>query len=420
MKFRIQAASATFRASALTMIATGVLACASSPRAAPAPAAQPAAQPAVQPDTQAQVAAVQRFTPLAQVDGAFVVRLGVDTLAIERYSRTSQTLEGELIRREPRTRVFRYRATLDPDGRMSTFEATVMDPPGGPPSQPVRLEFTGGVVETSVPSGDSLRTNRIPVQGIAIPWIGHSYALAEQAIRQLFAEGIDSTTILQVGLGGQPPTAAYLRRRGPNVVELEYFGAPIVIRVDDAGRVQSADGSATATKVSVERVPTVSIAELATSFADRPLGQLSTRDTVSATLGGATLTVDYGRPFTRGRTIWGGVVPWNEVWRTGANEATHFTTSRDLVINGTMVPAGTYTLWTLPTARGATLIVNRQTGQWGTVYDPSQDLARIDVNLASLSEPMEQFTIAFVPSSSGGVMRLMWGDREVRVPIIVR
>lgn len=416
MHRRTRLASAPRRASAIALIVIIGSACASSPRAAPPPASPPPAQPAAQPA--AAQPAVPQFTPLAEVQGAFVVRLGVDTVAVERYSRTSQTLEGELIRRDGRTRVIRYRATLDASGRISTFEATTTQP-GGTPSQPTRLEFSGNTVVASVPTGDSLRVNRIPVQGIALPWLGHSYALAEQALRQVLAQGRDSTTILQVGLGGQTPTSAWVRRRSQNVMELEYFGAPIVIRIDDAGRIQSADGSATASKITVDRVPTLNIAALSADFGERPLGQLSTRDTTRATLGAASLTVDYGRPFTRGRTIWGGVVPWNEIWRTGANEATHFTTSSNLMINGVTVPAGTYTLWTLPTPQGAKLIINRQTGQWGTVYDPSQDLARIDVNLAPLSEPVEQFTIAVVPASSGGVMRLMWGDREIRVPIIV-
>ncbi len=398
------------RVFALAVTSIGALACASSPRAVPTSDAPVGAQPA----------AAQRTPGAAEVQGAFVVRLGNDTVAVERYTRTSRMLEGELILRVPRTRVIAYRAELGMNGHVSTFEARATQP-GGAPSQPTRLEFTGNTVVARIPSGDSLRVNRIPVQGIAVPWIGNSFALAEQAIMQALPAGRDSTTVLQMGLGGQTPTAVYLRRRGATGVELEYFGSPVVIRLDGAGRIQSADGSATASKITVERVPTVNIAALATDFAARPLGQLSTRDTTLATIGGgAMLSVDYGRPSARGRTIWGGVVPWNEPWRTGANEATHFTTSRDLVIGGTTVPAGTYTLWTIPSPTGAQLVINRQTGQWGTVYDPAQDLARIAVTMEPLSEPVEQFTIAIVPSASGGVMRLMWGDRGVVVPFTVR
>ena len=389
-------------------VAALTLACASSPRSVPeTTVAVPPAQ-------------AQRATPPAETQGAFIVRLGNDTVGVEQYRRTATTLEGELVVRTPRTRVIRYQAGLGPAGRVVTFEASGTLPPGGAPSQPTRLEFTGDTVVALVPAGDSLRLNRMDVPGIAVPWIGNSFALAEQAIRQAMASGRDSVTILQVGLGGQTPTAAYVRRRGPNTVELEYFGAPVVVRLDGAGRIVSADGRATASKITVERVPSLNVAALAADFADRPLGQLSGRDTARATIAGATLSVDYGRPSARGRTIWGGLVPWNEVWRTGANTATHFTTSRELAIAGTTVPAGTYTLWTLPTPQGVQLILNRQTGQWGTSYDPAQDLARIPVSFEATPEHMEQFTIAFAPSGEGGVMRLIWADRAIVVPFAVK
>ena len=151
------------------------------------------------------------------------------------------------------------------------------------------------------------------------------------------------------------------------------------------------------------------------------MGQLSPRDTVRATVAGAELLVDYGRPAKRGRQIWGGIVPWGEVWRTGANAATQLRTSRDLVFGDVTVPAGTYTLWTLPTAGGAQLIVNRQTGQWGTAYDASQDLARVPLRPATPAAPAERFTISVEPGQGrGGVLRMVWDDRGWEIPFTVR
>ena len=97
----------------------------------------------------------------------------------------------------------------------------------------------------------------------------------------------------------------------------------------------------------------------------------------NATIGAATFTVDYGRPLARGRTLLGDVIPYDRVWRTGANAATQLTTSAPITLAGMQVPAGKYTLWTLPHADGRVeLIVNRQTGQWGTGYGPAHDLGR--------------------------------------------
>jgi len=114
------------------------------------------------------------------------------------------------------------------------------------------------------------------------------------------------------------------------------------------------------------------------------------------------------------------VVPWDQVWRTGANEATAFTTSRDLIIGGTAVPAGSYTLWTVPSKGGWKLVINRQTGQWGTEYDAAQDFARIDIRTRPLSPAAEAFTIRLEPQGAGGVLRLQWADTEAYVPFTVK
>jgi hypothetical protein len=141
----------------------------------------------------------------------------------------------------------------------------------------------------------------------------------------------------------------------------------------------------------------------------------SPRETVTRPIHGATLTIVYSRPFTKDpktgetRKIWGGLVPFGKVWRTGADEATTLTTDKDLEIGGTPVPAGTYSLFTIPEENGAKLIINKQTGQWGTRYDESQDLARIDLKKHPLTQPAEQFTISVEQNDgSGGELRLMW------------
>lgn len=117
--------------------------------------------------------------------------------------------------------------------------------------------------------------------------------------------------------------------------------------------------------------------------------------TAEIALKGKAVKVDYSRPFMKGRKIFGGVVPYGKVWRTGANEATSLTTAVDLTIGGAKVPAGSYTLYSLPTESGWKLIINRQTGQWGTEYDEKQDLARVELKSSKLDKPVEQFTISF-------------------------
>jgi len=155
--------------------------------------------------------------------------------------------------------------------------------------------------------------------------------------------------------------------------------------------------------------------------AAQPRPVLSPRDTVNLEVSsGRRIYVDYGRPSMRGRRIMGGLVPYGRVWRTGANAATTLVTDVDLDLGGTAVPRGTYTLYTIPTAAGWTLIVNRQTGQWGTQYEPARDFARIPMRVGRLAQPVEQFTMALERNRAGaGTLSLSWENTRAWLPFHV-
>lgn len=136
-----------------------------------------------------------------------------------------------------------------------------------------------------------------------------------------------------------------------------------------------------------------------------------------AAIGGHEIEVQYGRPSMRGRAIFGGIVPYGEVWRTGANEATHLRTPVGLRFGEQGIPAGEYTLYSIPREDAWTLIVNAQTGQWGTAYDPERDVARLPMRVETLSEPVETFTIEIVEGpESDGVLRMEWERTRASLP----
>lgn len=144
----------------------------------------------------------------------------------------------------------------------------------------------------------------------------------------------------------------------------------------------------------------------------------SPRDSASLDLEGARLAVNYGRPYRRGRTVIGGVVPYNEVWRTGANEVTTFTADADLVVGGADVPRGAYSLFSLPSRRQWLLIINKQTGQPGTEYDRALDLARVPLRKQTLRTPVEQFSIQLERTGEGiAVLRLLWEYTRLEVEV---
>ena len=156
--------------------------------------------------------------------------------------------------------------------------------------------------------------------------------------------------------------------------------------------------------------------------------RVSPHETISAVIDGSRVTVVYGRPYTKdhqtgeNRKIWGGLVPDGEVWRLGADEATLLITQKPLVFGQTTVPAGAYSLYMLPQADGpAKLIINKQLGQWGTQYDASQDLARIDLKKDALDKTADQLGMAVSKGSSGGgVLKIMWEDAQFSAPFTVQ
>lgn len=145
----------------------------------------------------------------------------------------------------------------------------------------------------------------------------------------------------------------------------------------------------------------------------------SPHETTSATVDGAKISVTYGRPYMKGRQIVGGLVPYDRVWRTGADEATTLVTDKALMFGGTHVSAGTYTLFTLPGEKGWQLIINKQTGQSGTEYDQKQDLARIPMTVMKTSGPVEQLTIALADTPAGGELRITWENTQATAAFTV-
>jgi hypothetical protein len=355
-----------------------------------------------------------------QDSGAFVVRLGTDTLSLEQYTRTRTQLRGEFVIRAPRSVHRIYTADLNPDGTIRRLEVITHNIGGGPGPMETKMsaDFVGDTVVLVSPRGDSSVTQKLVVPRGTFPYTLHVYGLVEQIGRWARATGKDSVPITALA-GANGTSGGYVKKRGGDTLTLNFTEGqlaglgPFTFRLDSQGRLVWLTGKGSTVQVDVERVASVPMAAATAAFAARPLGQLSVRDTARTTVGGADVWVDYSRPMKRGREIFGNVVPWNTVWRTGANAATQLNTSADLVIGGATVPAGKYTVWTLPTATGWKLIINKQTGQWGTVYDPAQDLVRVDAKVETLSTPVEQFVIAFEPSA----IVFTWDKTRVSVPV---
>lgn len=370
-----------------------------------------------------------------QEPGAFIVQLGRDTIAVERFSGTKDGINLEQVLRSPQATLRHSHLGLSPAGELTGLYVMV-HPIGGAPDAPLiastKLTVAGDSATVEAMRGDSaMPPQKAAASKDMIPSVSMSFLPYEMATTRFRAQKGDSLAVTFINAAGQTLPVT-VKRLGADSVLLTNPFYRFHARIDRQGRILSLSGDpGTPFQATVRRVPTVDIDGIARAWQANEkqahaMGQLSPADSVRATLGGATIAIDYSRPAKRGRAIFGGIVPWGQVWRTGANAATTFTTSRDVVIGGTLVPAGSYTLFSIPTQQGTTLIVSKRTkGEegnplWGTEYKDDMDLARIPMTTTKLASPVEQFDIAIEPQDAGGLLRMRWDTLEMTVPIVVR
>jgi hypothetical protein len=314
---------------------------------------------------------------------------------------------------------YAYVAHLGPDGAVATY--SVVAYASGAPGAAVRVrilaDFSGDSVHLTVMRGDSTKRSTNPKLPGMIPVLEPAFAPFEVLARQAIAAKGARIPQAEYYLGETYPGTAVLAK--PDLVLVSSPSDTVRIRVDERGRIVSATDPGGTLQATVTRVSPPDLDKWAAEFAARDakgqaLGQLSPRDTVRATVAGTHVLVDYGRPSKRGRTIFGAVVPFNTVWRTGANAATTLVIDRDIMLGDTRVPAGTYTLFSVPAEHAWTLIVSKKTGEWGTEYDPTADLARVPMETSTVKDPVERFTISVAPD---GVMAMTWDTRVGRVTL---
>jgi hypothetical protein len=360
----------------------------------------------------------------------FVAVLGNDTTSIERVTRTGNHIVGDAIGRSPAVTRRHWEAELGPNGAITSWSMDTYIPNAPLAAQHIHHTATFTDRATSftrrTAAGDTSWAYR---KGYAetVPWNAFVYAtwelLLDAARRQ------KDTTSARIGQyffeGWDQGHVGYadIARRADGSYSISSTGlaGTGTARVDPNGRMESYSGQGTTYKQEVRRITELpDIDAIATRFAaeEKATGlarALSPRDTVRATVGTATLTIDYSRPLRRGRTLVGDLLPYDEVWRTGANAATQLSTTAPIELGGVSLRPGTYTLFTLPSRNAVALVINGQSGQWGTQYDASRDIARLPMTVDSTPANVEQFTIrvdgAEASAGAAGASRLVmeWG-----------
>jgi hypothetical protein len=374
----------------------------------------------------------------------FVTVLGNDTVSVERVERSSTRLVTDGVDRWPFVRRRHTEFDLAANGTIRRMVMDVRTPNGRSARERgrrVTADFSRDRVTISVRDSGGVRDTSFATGGaITVPHVSMMYSVIEleiaAALRQAAGNGLapgDSVLFRQFYPDRDVGPSftlhrGYVHLRPGGKVELrhDWLAGTGDVTVDSSGRMLTYSGQRSTYKVAVTRTttpPDIDALGDRLAAAERGTGQqqLSVRDTTRMTIGNATFSVDYGRPLARGRTLLGNVISYDRVWRTGANAATQFTSSAPITLAGLPVPAGTYTLWTVPHRRGVELIVNRQTGQWGTEYNRAQDLGKVPMKAESVDASVDKFTISIEQSDTRhGTLVMSWGTFRWTAPVVIR
>ena len=371
----------------------------------------------------------------------FVARLGRDTVSVERVTRSGNRLTIDGVDRFPRVRRRHTEVQLGPDGSVRHLAMDISTPsePEKQRERHVEADVTRDSVHIVKRDGTGTLRRDFGARGaLVVAHVPQMYSLYElyfEAARRndSTARGDDTVHLRQFYVDREfdrfPLGGAAVRLLPDAKAEVwhDWLSGIGEAKLDSTGQLLSYSGARSTYKVDVARTSALPDVEaIGARFAAQETTagapkQLSVRDTAVASIGRTKFTIDYGRPLARGRVLLGDILPYDRVWRTGANAATQFTTSTPISLAGIAMPAGKYTLWTVPRRSGAAdLIVNKQSGQWGTEYDDKFDLAMAPMKPDTLAAPVEEFTISIVPNgASGGALVMEWGTFRWTAPIVV-
>ena len=355
-------------------------------------------------------------------NAAFVTLLGNDTLAVEQFEKTDSTLTARVILRSPEVQISTYLLHLDGTGGIERMVQTDHSPLNGFEDMGVTarsINRVGDSLEVEILRNEELISYMAPYEEGVLPFIDMIHWPYELAFNR--AAEVNKDTVIQPLLSGNRISDFVIAQIERDSMTVRHPTRGVMgVRVNTDGDIQHLDAALTTRKLKVTRTNSLDMNALANQFGNEPVGELSGAVSAEFVFKGTNFRVDFGSPKKRGRDLFGNIVPWGERWRTGANRATHFYTSEDLMFGDLEVPAGEYTLFTIPEQDGGTLIINKQTGQNGRSYDESRDLGRVPMEIATTDEMVEAFTISVEETEEGGELNLAWGNTVFKADFTIQ
>lgn len=358
--------------------------------------------------------------------GTFIAEWAKDTASIETYHIVENHLFGRAIHLFPEPHLQQYSYHFNEDGGMSSYEIYFFELK----NTSVPLESKTGFLpynHTMTRDTDSVyfsfvnargkehynhATPRMDFHGGWIPILGQWQWLSDRARTKSLAKDLKFINS-HVGVYG-----LRVYEKGETVIFESDISAPITIFPREDGQIEEIDTHGSPWNFTVKQIDPIDVELFTKKFADKPVvGNPSPYESNKTFLGSCEVAWAYGRPYKRGRQIFGKVVPYDQVWRTGAGSATILTFTEDLYFGDTMVPKGKYNLYTLPKKTGWTLIFNNEPNAWGSAHRPEYDVHKVSMKSGMQHEIVDQFTISIEETREGGILTMVWDDTWAKVTI---
>ena len=353
---------------------------------------------------------------------SFIATLGTDTVIVETYNMLPNHLFGKAFLRYPEDKIGVFDFHFYPDGSIQHYSMAFMKPDsafvttGGTEGVFCANDTCSWFASWSGMQKEYLNKRRATRMDFIGGWTP-TLSLIEWHCMRLIKSGEESLPLTMINDYIGVRQVAITKGKEDTLIFGGDFLEYAKIKVTPQGRIAAYDGTATPWNYIVTKVSPVDVDEVAKRMSKKPkIGNPSPTANVGFPIAGDTIGLSYGRPFRRGRKIFGGVVPYDSVWRTGAGDLTKLKLPYDVRFGKVTIPKGEYGIYTIPREDGWTLIFNADFTRWPTEPNRSRDLALIPLRVRTIAQPADQFTITIDPMAGGGIIKFTWDETEAYAP----
>jgi len=355
-------------------------------------------------------------------NASFVATLGSDTVIVETYNMLPNHLYGKAFLRYPEDQIGVFDFRFYPDGSIQHYSISFMNPDSSyvtsAGTQGVFCENDTCTWFASWPGGDTEYVNKhIAKQMDFIGGWTPTLSLIEWNCMRLIKSGQQSFPITMLNDYIGVRHVAVSKGNAGTLIFGGDFLEYAKIKATPEGRILAYDGTATPWNYIVTKLGPINVDEMAKRMSKKPkIGIPSPTAVRNFAIANDTIGLSYGRPFKRGRKIFGGVVPYDSIWRTGANDLTKLNLPYDVQFGKVTIQKGEYALYTIPSEDRWTLIFNTDFKQWPTEPNRSKDFALVPLQVRKAAQPTDQFTITIDPVKGGGIIKFIWEETEAFAP----